>query len=63
MLTQRRNPSNAKVTRQLRKKMKNLQKINLKAWKCDLNDREFKIAILKKLNKLQKNTGSLINSK
>ena len=47
---------------QLRKKMKNLQKINLKAWKCDLNDREFKTAILKKLNKLQKNTGSLINS-
>ena len=28
---------------------------------CDFNDREFKFAVLKKLNKMQENTGSLCN--
>lgn len=29
---------------------------------CDLNDKEFKIAVLKELTKIQENSGSFMNS-
>lgn len=52
-----------KVTRQIRKKIKYLQKNKLKDMQiCDLIDREFRIAVLKIVNKIQENTGSLMSS-
>ena len=51
--------------RQLRKKIFKSPENKLKDMeKCDLNDREFKIAILKKLNEMPKKTqtGNLMSS-
>lgn len=48
--------------RQLRKKMKKSPENKLKDMeRCDSNDRDFKIAILKKLSELQENTDRQLN--
>ena len=50
------------MVRQLRKKMKISSKNKLKDMDiCDLHDREFKIAVLKKLNEMQENTNRQFN--
>lgn len=41
--------------------MKSLQKPNSKTWKTYLNDREFRIVVMKKLNDLQENSERQFN--
>lgn len=41
--------------------MTSLQKSNSKLWKADLNDREFKVAVMKKVNKTRENSERQFN--